>query len=432
MWTSWNGTEWTFEKLENSTLGGAQMSLDLDSDELSRISYVKRAFLGDDRQLWFAELETNGTWNLTLLDSDGDFRYTSLFIDWRDWYHISYEELGEDLRYALWNGSAWNIEKADTGHVGAWSSIKVDKNGTPHIGYYDHGRKMLKYATKLNGTWDTSHVDDMSGPGLSLDLDSSGRPHISYQSRDDNLKHAWWSGSAWLNETVDDNTTVGTYSSMRIDGNDEIHISYFDKARVMVKYATTKKLPIGGIETSIDIHPNTLNLKSKGKFITAHIELEGADVRGINASSIRLNGAISPVLDEKYGFVTSEDSYIVDHNENGLPERMVKFWRSEVQEILDVGLSVTITVTGQLFDGTPFSGTDEIRVIDPGSLTKPKVLDTSCVRALGVFQETNEFLNGPIFVRFTSDFGTPCDRDPQEWISMSPVAEPASSVVLRI
>jgi hypothetical protein len=365
MWTWWNGIEWTFEKLENNTNAGAQMSLDLDSDELPRISYVKRLSVNDDRQLWFAEMETNGTWNLTLLDSDGNLRYTSLAIDRRNWYHISYEELGEELRYALWNGSAWNIEKADTGHVGAWSSIKVDRDGAPHIGYFDHVRKMVKYATKLNGIWDTSHVDDMRGPGTSLDLDSSGRPHISYQSRDYNLKHAWWNGSAWLNETVDDNTTVGTYSSMKIDGNDDIHISYFDKARVMVKYATTKKLPIGGIETSIDIDPDTLNLKSKGKFITAYIELEGADVRDIDASSILLNGAISPIVDEKYGFVTSEDSYIVDHDNDGIMERMVKFDRVEVEKILSPNDKLVLTITGSLFDGTEFEGTDTIRSINP-------------------------------------------------------------------
>ena len=368
MWTSWNGTEWTFEKLENSTLGGAQMSLDLDSDELPRISYVKRLSVNDDRQLWFAEMETDGTWNLTRLDSDGDFRYTSLFIDWRDWYHISYEDLDKnDLRYARWNGSDWRIEKADTeGEVGSWTSIKVDGNGTVHIGYHDNGRRMLKYATKLNGVWSTTLIDDMGyGPGLSLDLDSSAYPHISYHSSDPNLKHAWWNGSVWLNETVDDSSIVGEGSSIRIDVNDEIHISYFDRTRMMVKYATTKELPTRGIEASIDIDPDTLNLKSKGKFITAYIELEGADVRDVDASSILLNGVVPPILNEKYGFVTSEDSYIVDHDNDGIMERMVKFDRAEVEKILTPSDEVILTITGSLLDGTEFEGTDTIRVIYP-------------------------------------------------------------------
>jgi hypothetical protein len=195
-----------------------------------------------------------------------------------------------------------------------------------------------------------------------------------------------------------------------------------------VKYATTKQLPTGEIDTKIDIDPDTLNLKSKGKFITAYVELEGADVRDIDASSILLNGAISPVLDERYGFVTSEDSYIVDHDEDGVPERMVKFWRSEVQEILDVGLSVSITVSGQLFDGTPFTGTDEIRVIDPENLIRPKISDSLHATPLAVTPETHGFRNVPILAHFTGLLDA--DNDPQLGIS-SQVAEPASSTVLR-
>ncbi len=342
------------------------MSLALGSEEMPKISYRKRPSLNDSHHLWFAKLEGNGTWNLTLLDSSGNFRYTSLSIDWRDWYHISYEDLdANDLRYAYWNGSAWKIEKADTeGDVGSWTSIRVDKNGTPHIGYYDNGRKKLKYATKLNVAWNTTLIDDTNGPGISLDLDSSGHPHISYPSRDYNVKHAWWNGSAWLNETVDNSSIIGELSSMRIDDRDEIHISYWDRTRMIVKYATTKELPTGEIVTSLDIDPDTLNLKSKGKFITAYIELEGADVRDINASSILLNDALSPILDAKYGFVTSEDSYIVDNDQDGITERMVKFDRSEVQKLLTPNEEVVMTVSGSLYNGAEFEGSDTIRVID--------------------------------------------------------------------
>ena len=115
---------------------------------------------------------------------------------------------------------------------------------------------------------------------------------------------------------------------------------------------------------SLDIDPNTLNLKSKGKFITAYIELEGADVRDINASSILLNDALSPILDTKYGFVTSEDSYIVDNDQDGIMERMVKFDRNEVQRLLAPSEEVVLTISGSLFDGTEFEGSDTIRLID--------------------------------------------------------------------
>ncbi len=75
--------------------------------------------------------------------------------------------------------------------------------------------------------------------------------------------------------------------------------------------------------------------------------------------------SISPILDPKYGFVKSEDSYIMDHDGDGIPERMVKFDRNEVEDLLAPG-TYNLKVTGELTDGTLFEGySDEITVIDP-------------------------------------------------------------------
>jgi hypothetical protein len=114
-------------------------------------------------------------------------------------------------------------------------------------------------------------------------------------------------------------------------------------------YVTVKYSPPSIINASINIDPNTLNLKSKGKWITCYIELEeGFDVNEINISSVMLDGAVAA----KWGDIQGKTL-------------MVKFSRKEVEDMLSPGTYV-FEITGELKDGTKFEGySDEIRVIDP-------------------------------------------------------------------
>ena len=69
----------------------------------------------------------------------------------------------------------------------------------------------------------------------------------------------------------------------------------------------------------------------------------------------------------------SNESNIMDHDGGGILERMVKFDRTAVKELLEVGDEVTVTVTGGVeYDNghdtalADFEGHDIIRVIDNG------------------------------------------------------------------
>jgi len=118
---------------------------------------------------------------------------------------------------------------------------------------------------------------------------------------------------------------------------------------------------------SLDIDPDSLDLRSKGKWITAYIQLpEGYNPADIDASTILLNGTITPVSDPKYDFVTNSSEYLVDYNSDGILERMVKFDRATLQSWIyqSAGMrsDVPLTLTGKLTDGTPFEGTDTVFV----------------------------------------------------------------------
>jgi parallel beta-helix repeat protein len=113
------------------------------------------------------------------------------------------------------------------------------------------------------------------------------------------------------------------------------------------------------INATVDIQPQALNLRSKGKWITAYIELlEGYNVQDINVSTIMLNGTIPVDLDASVG--------IGDYDKDGVEDLTVKFNRTQVVEfMLSQGVrfgDVTLTLTGELYDGTPFEGKTIISV----------------------------------------------------------------------
>ena len=105
------------------------------------------------------------------------------------------------------------------------------------------------------------------------------------------------------------------------------------------------------IQAEVDIDPNTLNLNSKGRWVTAFIRLpEEYNVADIDPNSVILEGQVKPKR-----FWLAEDEQIA----------IAKFDREQVQAILAVG-EIELTVTGQLADGTSFKASDVIKVIDKG------------------------------------------------------------------
>ena len=128
----------------------------------------------------------------------------------------------------------------------------------------------------------------------------------------------------------------------------------------------TPKPPV--ITATVDIQPQTLNLRSRGKWITTYIELpEGYNVADINVSTIMLNDTVP---------VEPKPIAIGDYDNDTIPDLMVKFDRQQVINYImanvDISrlyeerfMAITLTVTGKLNDGTPFQGSDIIKIILP-------------------------------------------------------------------
>lgn len=113
------------------------------------------------------------------------------------------------------------------------------------------------------------------------------------------------------------------------------------------------------IPTVVDIFPNTVNLKSGGRWIYAYIELpEGYTVEGIDVSTIKLEDAI---------VATSQPTAIGDYGADGINNLLVKFDRQALFVYLDgVTGEVELTLSGELSNGLHFEGSDTFFVVALG------------------------------------------------------------------
>jgi len=108
------------------------------------------------------------------------------------------------------------------------------------------------------------------------------------------------------------------------------------------------------LPATIDFDPD--NLVKKDKWITAYIELpSGYSVEDIDMNTVRL------IVENENALAKPKPTKIGDHDRDGIPDRMVKFSRSDIQALKSPG-EFQAVVIGEVA-GMPFQGSDTIWVI---------------------------------------------------------------------
>jgi DNA-binding beta-propeller fold protein YncE len=222
--------------------------------------------------------------------------------------------------------------------------------GQYHYGYSDMTGIMARTITTRIGTWTVTFDSDESDTPWGTVSWKGEEPvgtSITVKVRSSNDESTW---SAW--ETV----IIGEWLSSTPNGQYlqiETTLQIVDGEVSPILYDLT--VNTGYLDATIDFDPDTLNSKSKGKWVTVYIELPvGYDVNDIDIESIMLGGVIP---------AETKPTGIGDYDNDVIPDLMVKFNRSAVIDLLPVGDTIYVMIYGTLGDGTPFIGTDVIRVI---------------------------------------------------------------------
>lgn len=192
-----DGESWDIQVVDTKT--GCGCSLDLDSNDRPHASYIIPR-----RDLWYAHWD-GSNWHLECVQdcdwasgsgTDYVFYGSSLAVDSADHPHIAYhywhQSEGHQLRYASWDGSAWQFEAVEVNALpltGIDPHLRLDSNDNPCIAYHNHHLYQfshLKYATRNGTSWDVELVASNGwGPSggswswCDLFLDAEGNPNIA-------------------------------------------------------------------------------------------------------------------------------------------------------------------------------------------------------------------------------------------------------------
>jgi hypothetical protein len=237
----WDGSIWHTETIEKNGWGGPNASLTLDSNGYPHIAYYNKDTDLIKYTYWDGE-----AWNPKIIDSCAGTSNPriSIVLDDNDKSNITYN-CDRDLYFAHWDGIEWQIQVVDPD--GGWaSSLALDDLGYPHIAYAGANGD-LKYTYWDGVVWNSEIIDSFAYAiyllNLSMKLDITNKPHISYSDIDDwDLKYAYRDMGGWNIYTLDYEGRVGYYNSLALDQYGNPHIVYTDDSAQDLLY--THKIPV--------------------------------------------------------------------------------------------------------------------------------------------------------------------------------------------
>jgi hypothetical protein len=241
--------EWAISVVDPNVLDadsyGADTSIFVDDSGRPRLFYAKGPVNIDDWQIRSA-IQQSDTWDIQRLPADPGSARPSVAVDRFGRYHLAWrtgEFFGQGiLRYGRIEHGLWHEEIVDDVQ-GATSdaSIAVDARGSPHIVYAPELAGLpMRYARWDGTAWQKEDIVLRGGIlSPSLVLDAADKPHVAYLvDSGGEVDYAFRSGGVWRVETIDivsPNQTLAT--SLVLDSRGRPHVAYDELFAVGINYA---------------------------------------------------------------------------------------------------------------------------------------------------------------------------------------------------
>lgn len=235
------GGSWEVQAAVDDGHDGWDSTVVVGADGIVRAAGVDPQQFGREDGVEYYELGSSD-WQITAIGS-GPIEYewnVDLAVADSGEVALSYfDNNTTDLVFAQSTNGSWELEVVDSdGDVGRFSSLTFDAMGNPHLSYYGTDTGTVRYAVRRDGAWATEDVGALNDVEIAftgarritaIDVDSAGVPHIVFTDRAV-VVHAVRTDAGWevANVIEAGDRPLGQLVSFELDGNDSPHIATYE------------------------------------------------------------------------------------------------------------------------------------------------------------------------------------------------------------